>query len=172
LLYTLFHWQKTINVLAKLPLKKYLMIPHHHHSQGVRKWWNKTLKKWSCMFIIILVCLSCQVQEWFEVGIKEIIEYIDNNFLFDLLTMTLCLSKKGIFEHLISNVVCNDLNYKLQLIVLWKKQVILATYGFGLMFFQMMHVDLSFSLFPFFFLLTILFVGIWSELCTCLINNA
>jgi hypothetical protein len=66
--------------------------------------------------------------------------------------MTLCLSKKGIFEHLISNVVCNNLNYKLQLIVLWKKQVILATYGFGQMIFQMMLVNVSFSFFLFLFL--------------------
>jgi hypothetical protein len=74
--------------------------------------------------------------------------------------MTLSLKEKGIFEHLISNVVCNNLNYKLQLIVLWKKQVILATNGFGQMIFQMMLVDVSFSLFLFLFLLTILFVGI------------
>jgi hypothetical protein len=28
----------------------------------------------------LLVHLFCQVQEWFEVDIKEIVEYIDNNF--------------------------------------------------------------------------------------------
>jgi superfamily II DNA/RNA helicase len=64
-----------------------------------------------------------QVQERFEVDIKELPEQIDTTtysenfissqqffmiFLFGLLALTLCALKREVFEHLISYAVCTD----------------------------------------------------------------